>query len=235
MVNKPSKIKKPYPFVPLQDGVVVHLALAYRHAVHGHLGDAVVVDESAPQHEDVEYLVGMQPDVALAGEPAFGDAQGVQDRAHDVQQAHENEPAEALLAHVVEPAFHDAVMNGGHDPAQAERHEDAGPERPPSRLRKLIPQTDHDARDAQSAHHRQIDHFRPEMAIKPVVQPRHEGTHDKERYSAVVQLRKQLPYKLRMTVDRVEHKGETQTDYGAGEKRPEHNLLLQLNLQAGPH
>lgn len=78
--------------------------------------------------------MGVQPDVALAGEPPLRHPERVQQRAHDVQQTHEDQPAQRLLAHAVEPALHYAVMDGGHYSAQTERHEDGGTERTPFRL-----------------------------------------------------------------------------------------------------
>lgn len=195
----------------------------------------MVVHEGTAQHEHVENLVGVQPDVELAGEPALGHTQRVEQGAHDVQHPHEDEPPQILLADVVEPALHDAIVDGGHDAAQAERHEHARPERPPSRLGELVPQADHDAGDAQGAHHRQVHHLRPEVAVEAVVQPRHEGAHDEQGDAAVVQLGEQLADELGVAVDRVEHEGAAQADDGAGEEGAEHDLLLQLNLDHGPH
>ena len=57
--------------------------------MHRHLRDAVVVHQGATQHEHVEDLVRVEPDVALAGEPPLGHAQRVQHGPEDVQQLEE--------------------------------------------------------------------------------------------------------------------------------------------------
>lgn len=105
-----------------------HLALPHGHPVHGHLRYPVIVDQRPAQHEYVEYLMGMEPDVALAREPAFRHPQRVQQSAHYVEQAHEDQPAQRRLTHAVEPSLHDAVVDGGNDAAQSEGHEHGRPE-----------------------------------------------------------------------------------------------------------
>jgi hypothetical protein len=195
----------------------------------------VIVHEGAPQDEDVEDLVRVQPDVELAGEPPLGHPQRVQHRPHDVQQPHQDQPAERLLADLVEPALDYAVVDGRDDAAQAEGHEDGRPERPPPGLGELVPQADHDAGDAQRAHHRQVHHLRPEVAVEAVVDPRDERTHYQHGDAAVVQFREELADELRVTVDCVEHERHPQADYRAGEERAEHDLLLQLDLHGGTH
>lgn len=66
------------------------------------------------------------------------------------------------------------------------------------------------------------------MAIKSVVEPRHKRAHYQDRYSTVVDLRKQFADEVRVAVQRVEHAGTAQTDYDAREENAENDLLLQL-------
>lgn len=47
-------------------------------------------------------------------------------------------------------------------------------------------------------------------------------------------LRKQFPDKLRMAVQCMEHKGESQTYNSSSKKESKYNLLLQLYLDGGP-
>lgn len=152
---------------------VGHLALPYFHPVHRYFRQAVVVDERAGQHEHVEDLVRVQPNVKLAWKPGFKEnakqvyggctweeafrySHGVHDGAEDVQHAHEHEPAEVALRYLVEPALDDGEVDGGHDAAEAERHEDAGAQRPPRRLRELVPEAHEDAAEAQDGDARQV-------------------------------------------------------------------------------
>lgn len=73
------------------------------------------------------------------------------------------------------------------------------------------------------------------MTVETIVEPRHKRTHDQQGDAAIIQLGEEFADELRVTVDRVEHEGEAQTDDGAGEKRAEHDLLLQFDLDRGPH
>lgn len=68
-----------------------------------------------------------------------------------------------------------------------------------------------------------------EMAVKSVVQPRHERAHYQYGDAAVVELGEQLADELRVAVDRMEHAREEQAGDGAQKERAEHHLLLYLH------
>ncbi len=87
---------------------------------------------------------GAYPNVELAGEEALGDAQGVEHGAEDVEQAHEDEPAERGLAERVDPALGQRVVHGRHHARQAERQEQAGAQRSELGLAEARPQRHRD-------------------------------------------------------------------------------------------
>lgn len=203
--------------------------------MHRHLGNPVVMHQSAPKYENMEDLVRMQPDIALSGKPSFGDPQGIQHGPHNVQQPHQDQPTQGFLAHAVEPSFHDSVMNCRHDSAQSESHEDGSAERTPFRFGELVPEAHHDARDSQSANAREIDDFRLEVAVETVVKPRDERSHYQKRDSAIIQFGKQFAYELRVTVESVEHEGKAQTDDGPRKERSEDDFLLEFYFDGGTH
>ena len=63
------------------------------------------------------------PDVKLSRPDAFGDSEGVDERSDDVEDGHEDEPAERGEVHrVVEAVGADVVHHGNHA-AEAERDE----------------------------------------------------------------------------------------------------------------
>lgn len=101
-----------------------NVALADRHPVHGHFADTVVVHEGGHQDEHVENLMRLEPDVALSGEPSFGNSQGVEQGSQDVQQAHQDQPTETGLGNLAEPTLHQDVVDGGNDAGQTEAHKD---------------------------------------------------------------------------------------------------------------
>ena len=89
--------------------------------VKRHVGNAVVVDECPGDHKAVEYLVAVElkwsisdnserrpelyPDVHFAREESLRDPEGVEERAGDVEGAHEEQPAQTRLAHRLLHAF----------------------------------------------------------------------------------------------------------------------------------
>lgn len=130
--------------------------------------------------------MGMEPNIEFTGEPTFRHPQRVQHRSHYIQETHQYQPTQTLLAELVEPTLDDAVVDCRNDTAQTEGHEDGRSERSPGGLGKFVPQADHDAGDAEGADDAQIHHLRFEMAVESVVEPWYEGTHDQERYTAII-------------------------------------------------
>ena len=84
----------------------------------------MVVDKSTRNHKAVENLVAVElkwsisdksdrrpelyPDVHFAREESLRDPEGVEERAGDVEGAHEEQPAQARLAHRLLHAFSSA-------------------------------------------------------------------------------------------------------------------------------
>lgn len=174
------------------------------------------------------------PDVALAGEPALRHSQRVEERPQNVQQPHQDQPAEAGLADLAEPALDEAVVDGGNDARQAEAHEDSGAQRAQVRFAELVPERHDDREDAEDGDDRQVNELLVVVAVEAVVQPGHEGAHDEQRDAAVVQLREELAHVLRVAAEGVEGEGEAQADDGADEEGAEDQLLLPLDLDGGP-
>jgi len=126
-------------------GVALLVARAALQALHGHLGDAVVVHERRRHHQQVEDLVRLElqgrkghnhtppkshptrttthPDVALAREEALGHAEGVEQRAADVEQRHQRHPAHRRLVDGRVEAVHDEVVAARDHRRQPQAHE----------------------------------------------------------------------------------------------------------------
>lgn len=52
---------------------------------------------------------------------------------------------------------------------------------------ELVPQRHDDGAHPEHTHARQVDQLMLELAVKAIVQPRHEGSHDEEGDAAVVE------------------------------------------------
>lgn len=134
----------------------------------------------------MENLMRMQPDVAFSGKESLGNAKSVKHSADDVEEPHEDQPAEGLLADLVEPAFDEAVMDRGDNSAQAEGHEDSCTQGAQSGLAEFIPQADDDGAYAQCADNAQIHHLGPEVAVEAVIQPRDKRAHNQQSNSTII-------------------------------------------------
>lgn len=179
--------------------------------VAGQSGDAVVVDVGGHDDKDVKDLMTLElkekasdavgqsvsqwalrvardayPDVEFAGKEALGYARRIQTGAHNVQDGHENEPAEGAHVESLVGADVDDVVDGRYDAAQAEADEHARSNGAELRLAELVPQRDDDAGDAQNGDEYQVGDLGYGLAVEGVVEPGHEGAHGEHGDARVV-------------------------------------------------
>lgn len=182
----------------------------------------MVVDNGGGDHQDVEELVRVEPDVTLPGEEALRDAKCVEHRARDVQHAHEYQTAKRRSkTHRIEPVLSENPVDAGHDARQPKGREDAGTQRAIVRHAEALRHGDDDGENAKCDGEDEIEKLGQEFAIESVVEPWHEGARDEERDAAVVELRTESPDTLRVARESVVSGGQAQTDDGAREERPE--------------
>jgi len=133
--------------------------------VHGQFGNAVVVNERGRNHEDVEELMTVKPNVAFAWKKSLRNPQGIQQGSQNVQRAHEHQIAEARI----EKAFGVQEVDGRKNSAQAEPHEDAGSEPTELRFPESVPQRHYDGRGTENEYDHQINYFGLKFAIETVI------------------------------------------------------------------
>lgn len=184
------------------------------------------MDESARDHQDVEQLVGVEPDVTLAGEEPLRDAGSVQARAGDVERRHEQQPAHLTHGGRFDQTLADDEVQGGNHAAQTQTHKHSCSDSSVLWCSEEIALGHGDGGQAQYAHHYQVDEAGLRRAVEGVIQPGDEGAHDEEGDPAVVQLGEDSGDAFRVTVDRVEEPGEGEAEDGSQEKHPDHHFLL---------
>ena len=81
-----------------------------RQPVDGHLRHAVIMDKGCDDDEHVEYLMGLEPNVALSRHETLGDASGVEHRSGDVKRSHDERPVHGRLQHRVGEAVDDDMV-----------------------------------------------------------------------------------------------------------------------------
>lgn len=104
--------------------LVGDVTFANCYPIHSHLTDAVIVHERSHQHEYVENLMRLEPNITFSGEPSFGHPQGVEEGSQNVQQTHQDQPAETSLGDFTEPTLHQDVVDCRYDTGQPEAHKD---------------------------------------------------------------------------------------------------------------
>ncbi len=205
----------------------VNGTLAGLQPVDGHAGDAVIMHESAGDHETMENLMGVKPNVQLAREEPLGDPHGVQDGARDVQDAHNGEPMELSGLDGLLPAVNDAIMRGRRDPRQPEEDKDAGSQRPETRPREKVERGHDDGADAQRDHDAQIDDLELPIAVEAVVKPGDERPDGEKGDAAIVELGEEFPDGLLLvTAQSVIEEGKSHADDGAGKEATEDQFLF---------
>ena len=86
------------------------------------------MNEGGDDDQDVEQLVTLEPDVALAGQPALGDPQGVEARPPYVEPPHRQHLGDgAQLPRQLGPVENHEVDDGqGGDQAQRDEYQGPG-------------------------------------------------------------------------------------------------------------
>lgn len=191
------------------------------------VGDAVEMNESSGDHQDVEQLVGVEPDVTLAREEPLRDASGVQTRSGNIERRHEQQPAHLAHRGGFDQTLADDKVQGGNHAAQTQPHKHSCSDSSVLRLGKEVTLGDDDGGQSQYAHHYQVDEAGLRGAVEGVVQPGDKRAHDQEGDPTVVQLGEDSGDALRVAVDCVEEPGEGEAKDGSQEKHPDHNLLLE--------
>lgn len=190
------------------------------------VGDAVKMDESPGDHQDVEQLVGVEPDVTLAREEPLRDTSSIQTGAGDVERCHEQQPAHLTDGGGLDQTLADDKVKGGNHAAQTQTHKHPCSDSSVLWSTEKVTLWNCDGGQTQNTHNYQVDEAGLRGAVERVVQPGDEGAHDQEGNSTVVQFGKDFGHALRVTVDRVEEPGEGEAEDGAEEKHPDHHLLL---------
>lgn len=130
------------------------------------------MDERSSNNKHVEYLVALEPDVKLSRPDAFWDACSVDDSSGDVEERHEEDPAERGKVPCVVEAFGKDVVSGGNDTAQSEGNENTRADRPVLRFAELIPHGHDDAADSEDYDEDEIEDLWRLTTVEAVVQPR---------------------------------------------------------------
>jgi len=124
-----------------RDGVLGE-TLAYGHTMHSHLRDAVEVDERRGDHQHVEYLVALEPNITPAGEKPLWHSPSVEDGSDDVETAHEYEPAQRCVRDGIDPALGYGIMDRRDYAAETKHRKYSCSNRPEGGFTEAIPQWD---------------------------------------------------------------------------------------------
>lgn len=168
------------------------------------VGDAVKMNESSSNNQDVEQLVGVEPDVTLAGEESLRDASSIETGTSDVECCHEQQPAHLTNGGCLDQTLTDNKVQGGNDTAQAQTHKHTCSHSSVLWSGEEVALGDDDGSQSQYTHHYKVDEAGLRGAVEGIVQPGDEGAHNEEGDSTVVQLGKDFGHALRVAVDRVE-------------------------------
>lgn len=86
------------------------------------------VHKSTCYHQDMEQLMGVEPDVTFAREKSLRDTCGVQAGSGDVQDSHEEQPAHLTHGGGPQEALSDHKVQRGDNSTEAETHKHTGPD-----------------------------------------------------------------------------------------------------------
>ena len=102
----------------------------------------MVVDKCASNDKAVEELVRMEKDVHFAREESLRDPECVEERPCDVEEPHEDKPAQTGLCDGPLPPVLDSIVSSRSYPGQSKDNEDQSSIRSISRGPELVPETD---------------------------------------------------------------------------------------------
>ena len=106
------------------------------------------------------------PNIHFAREESLRDPEGVEKCSGNVEEAHEDEPAQACLRDGSLPAILHSVVSSGRYPRQSKHDEDKSSIGAVSRGPELVPEADHHRQDAQHYHHGHVQHLQQSPVSK---------------------------------------------------------------------
>lgn len=176
----------------------------------------------------------LKPNVALSGEKAFRDAEGVQASPGQVNGGHEQQPTEGRLGERrVHPLRYEVVAARDH-PTTAERSEDACSQWFETAVGESFGKRNEYANQAQKQNERNVNQLWLNPTVKRIVEPRYKGAHDQQRDAHIVEFQKQFIDPFRVTVHCVKSGREGHTSDGTGQKGHKNKFFFQMEFVVRP-